>query len=104
MSFLTGRLQRVVSGEIVSNWTEVENGVPQGSVLGPTLFLIYVNDLLEGISSQGELYADDCKLFRALTDTTSHQKVQEDLDKIIEWTRSWKLYLNIVKCKVMHFG
>lgn len=98
------RTQRVVLGEHQSGWVNIESGVPQGSVIGPTLFLIYVNDLLDGISCQGELYADDCKIFQALKDSTSHRKIQDDLDKIIEWTRTWKLYLNSDKCKVMHFG
>ena len=65
-SFLTNREQRVVLGKESSNWTRVTSGVPQGSVLGPLLFIIYINDLAKEIENKVELYADDSKLIRTV--------------------------------------
>ena len=62
--FLMNRQQRVLVKGVCSGWRRVWSGVPQGSVLGPTLFLIYVNDLLSGLNSEGKLFADDVKLYR----------------------------------------
>ena len=65
-SFLENREQRVVINNNYSSWRRVWSGVPQGSVLGPTLFLIYVNDLLDNLDSQGKLFADDAKVYRRI--------------------------------------
>ena len=78
--------------------------VPQGSVLGPVLFLIYINDLLEGIVSSGKLFADDSKLFKSIKSELDRNILQEDLLKLQAWSRKWLLQFNEKKCKVMHIG
>ena len=109
-AFLTGRRQRVVLGEECSDWSAVTSGVPQGSVLGPTLFVIYINDITECISNTAKLYADDTKILaevgmrgeQSLTD--QENTLQEDLNRVVDWTRVWLMQLNLEKCKVMHLG
>ena len=84
--WLTQRRQRaIVVGEIL-NWKSVLSGVPQGSVLGPILFLIYINDLEDDISSKVLKFADDTKLFRKVTNVTDKQSLQDDLDKLVKWS------------------
>ena len=94
-SYLSGRYQRVVLNGIESNWEMVYSGVPQGSVLGPLLFLIYINDLDEGISSNIKLFADDSSLFaRVLEVGATHKQIMHDLDTITAWARQWKMVFN----------
>ena len=69
-----------------SNWKSVLSGVPQGSVLGPILFLIYINDLENDISSKVLKFPDDTKVFRKLTINTDKQSLQDDLDKLVKWS------------------
>ena len=66
--FLRNRKQRVVFNGQTSNWENIYAGVPQGSILGPLLFLIYINDLAENLSSNPKLFADDTSLFSAVDD------------------------------------
>ena len=103
-SFLTNRRQRVVLGNVSSDWAPVTSSVPQGSVLGPTLFIIYINDLVDIISSETILYADDTKILKPISNTADRDKLQLDLNNVIGWTEKWLMKLNIDKCKVMHFG
>ena len=103
-AFLTDRQQRVQVKGTSSEWRCVWSGVPQGSVLGPTLFLVYVNDLLDGLDSHGKLFADDVKVFRRVRNIQDRNNLQDDLDKLDEWSRRWKLKFNREKCKVMHIG
>lgn len=103
-SFLTSRKQRVVVKGAHSEWLPVHSGVPQGSVIGPLLFLVYVNDLLDGIQSSGKLFADDAKLYRRLRNASDSQDLQEDIDQLQEWSQKWLLQFNSEKCKVMHIG
>ena len=91
-------------GGVLSEPLEVWSGVPQGSVLGPILFLIFINDLLENISSLGKLFADDAKIYRQIKSREDARILQEDLIKLQEWSRKWLLQFNEDKCKVMHFG
>jgi hypothetical protein len=98
-SFLKNRRQRVVMGDIESDWRKILSGVPQGSVLGPLLFVIYINDLPDGLDSIFEMYADDSKVI-----AESGPKLQEDIIKIKNWCDKWSMCLNSSKCKVMHFG
>ena len=88
-SFLLGRTQRVVVKGEMSDVLDVWSGVPQGSVLGPLLFLIYINDLLDEITSKGKLFADDSKLFRKINSWDDCVALQSDLLKLQEWSSTW---------------
>jgi hypothetical protein len=89
-SFLSGRFQRVIIGEFTSEWDEIESGVPQGSVLGPILFMIFINDLLQRIKNEGKLFADDTKLLGIIKSEMDNIGLQEDLDILKEWTDDWQ--------------
>ena len=102
--YLSGREMRTVIRNESSSWLEVTSGVPQGSVLGPVMFGIYVNDLVDGIGSYINLFADDAKLMRGVNNIGDCKKLQEDLDKVGEWGRKWQMEFNKNKCKVMEFG
>ena len=87
--------QRVVLNGQVSKWAAVNAGVPQGSILGPLLFLIYINDLLTGLSSNSRLFADDTSLFSVVRDMTSSANIlNNDLSKINNWAYQWKISFN----------
>ena len=73
----------------VSNWKSVLSGVPQGSVLGPILFLIYINDLDDDITSKVLKFADDTKVFRKIESDADRQQLQDDLNKLNEWSDKW---------------
>ncbi|CAL4249564.1 unnamed protein product, partial [Meganyctiphanes norvegica] len=103
-AFLTGRSQRVVIKGVLSESLPVWSGVPQGSVLGPLLFLIFINDLLDEVDSSGSLFADDSKLFRKINCPHDQLTLQNDLAKLQDWSRKWLLEFNEKKCKVMHIG
>ena len=102
--WLTDRRQRVVVDGEVSNWKPVLSGVPQGSVLGPILFLIYINDLEEGVTSKILKFADDTKLFRKIKGNGDKQQLQDDIDKLIKWSEKWQMLFNFQKCKCLHAG
>ena len=102
--WLTHRRQRVIVDGQISNWKSVLSGVPQGSVLGPILFLIYINDLEDDISSKVLKFADDTKVFRKVTNDTDKQSLQDDLDKLVKWSEKWQMLLNFWKCKCIHIG
>ena len=87
--WLTHRRQRVIVDGEISNWKSVLSGVPQGSVLGPILFLIYINDLEDDISSKVPKFADDTKVFRKVTNDTDKQSLQDHLDKLVKWSAKW---------------
>ena len=81
--FLNERKQRVILNGQFSTWKNVSAGVPQGSILGPLLFLIYINDLTEGLSTNAKLFADDTSLFSVIHDTqTSANNLNKDLEVI----------------------
>jgi len=103
-NFLIGRQQKVVLNQHSSQWTNVSSGVPQGSVLGPLLFLLYVNDITDCIQSTMEMFADDSKLYRVIKDPHDIAILQQDLNLISDWSRLWLLQFNISKCSVMHLG
>lgn len=103
-SFLSNRSQRVAMGETFSDWMEVTSGVPQGSVIGPALFVIFINDLPEVVhSSKYKIFADDTKIISEL-DNDGASTLQSDIDRLLEWTNLWKMELNFGKCKILHFG
>ena len=100
--WLTDRRQHVVLEWEVSNWKPILSGVPQGSVLGPLLFLIYVNDLDDNITSDVLKFADDTKLFRRVNNDGDKQHLQNDLDKLVKWREKRQMLLNFGKCKCLH--
>ena len=102
--WLTDRRQRVVVDGEVSNWKSVLSGVPQGSVLGPILFLIYINDLDDSITSNVLKFADDTKLFRKVNTDGDKQHLQNDLDRLVKWSEKWQMLFNFGKCKCLHTG
>ena len=102
--WLTDRRQRVVVDGEVSNWKSVLSGVPQGSVLGPILFLIYINDLDDSITSNVLKFADETKLFRKVNTDGDKQHLQNDLDRLVKWSEKWQMLFNFGKCKCLHTG
>ncbi|CAF0777708.1 unnamed protein product [Brachionus calyciflorus] len=104
-SFLLGRKQRVVLGDVMSNWEPVSSGVPQGSVLGPILFIIFINDLLEMLQFTTLSYADDLKLIGIMSkNTLGTESLQNDLNVLVDWCKEWSTELNLSKCKSMYIG
>ena len=103
-SFLTGRRQRVVLCGEKSQWAPVLSGIPQGSVLGPTLFVLYINDLPQSVQSLIKLFADDAKLYCCDQSQASRLQMQADLDAMSEWSTKWLLPFNEAKCKTLHLG
>ena len=104
--FLSNRRMRVcVRGE-KSEWTNVTSGVPQGSVLGPTLFLIFVNDIPEAVQCMIKMFADDTKLYQRIDSDNDGDILQQDIDSEImdDWSEKWLLKFNVEKCKRMHLG
>ena len=102
--FLTDRFQRVTVGNGSSEWGHVTSGVPQGSVLGPVLFLIYVNELPTLVESHIKLFADDAKMYRAMATPHDAEQLQSDLNALERWSEDWLLKFNPQKCKIMHCG
>ena len=102
--WLTDRRQRVVVDGEVSSWKSVLSGVPQGSVLGPILFLVYIDDLEEGVTGNILKFADDTKLFRKTKEIGDKQKIQDDIDKLVRWSEKWQMLFNVGKCKCLHTG
>ena len=85
------------------DWYEVD-GIPQGSVLGPLLFLMFINDLDLNIHNALLKFADDTKICSRICNSEDVQKLQEDLNTLQEWAHTWQMKFNIQKCKVMRVG
>ena len=102
--FLSNRTQLVRINDSTSTPRPVKSGIPQGSVLGPILFIIFINDLPDSIKSSIKIFADDTKIFRAAKTTTDRDNLQIDLNNLFKWTANWQLPFNIDKCKLMHYG
>ena len=102
--WLTHRRQRVIVDGEISNWKSVLSGVPQVSVLGHILFLIYLNDLENDTSSAVPKFADYTKALRKVTNDTDKQSLQDGLDKLVKWSDKWQMLLNFGKCKHIHIG
>ncbi len=92
-AFLTGRQQHVVVNGTRSQQAPVLSGVPQGSVLGPVLFTIFVNDMPELAHSMILMFDDDTKIFRRIDTIEDSEKLQNDLDKLMKWSEDWQLRL-----------
>ena len=102
--WLSDRKQRVVINGTSSGWREVTSGVPQGSVLGPLLFIIYISDLDLGLVSKINKFADDTKMGINADSDAAVKQLQEDLRKVGEWSKKWQMPFNLDKCKIMHIG
>ena len=114
--FLNERKQRVKINDDYSDYSTVKSGVPQGSVLGPTLFLLYVSQISSILTNFTSLFADDTKLFTYLLElqknspsetvnsphTTS--SLQDDLNIITQWSENFQMSFNLAKCHVLHLG
>ena len=99
-SFLSSRHQRVVVKGEMSKWYPVDSGVLQGPVLGPLLFILYVNDIPDLVNSKVKMFADDIKIYTSFSDALSFQN---DLDRLCGWAREWLLQFNIAKCKHLKY-
>ena len=104
--FLQDREMSTVIRGTASQNREVTSGVPQGSVLAPIMFLIYINDLGEDISNGSyiNMFADDAKIQRKIVNENSCKELQEDINKIKAWSEKWKMEFNVDKCHVVRFG
>ena len=80
------------------------SGVPQGSVLGLILFLIFINDIDSGLSSSVLIFADDTKVFSVIDSYVDGCGLQADLRNIEKWAKMWQMEFNVDKCKVVHYG
>ena len=97
-NFLTQRKMSVVVEGESSHEVDVESGVPQGTVLGPLLFLCHINDMPECVKSKIRLFADDCLLYRTIKNFGDHIKLQQDLNNLIIWAEKWGMKFNVKKC------
>ena len=97
--WLTDRVQRVVVNGKTSEWSPVRSGVPQGSILGPVLFVIFINDLDKDVRNHILKFADDTKLFSQVSTYEDAEKLQNDLSTLHEWSNKWSILFNAEKCK-----
>ena len=102
--FLTGRKQRVVLKNQMSSVCDVTSGVPQGSVLGPTLFLVYINDLPDVVTCNVSLYADDTLLYQEVNCYEESVEFQKNIDAVQTWSQKWKMPFNASKCHAIAFN
>ena len=103
-AFLSNRRQRVNVNNNHSTWKNVLSGVPQGSVIGPILFVIYINDLPEMVEHTIKLFADDTKLFTKVSTIEDCSGLQQDINKLLDWSSKWLLKFHPAKCKVLRVG
>ncbi len=87
-----------------SEWSDVESGIPQGSVLLPVLFVLFINDLPSVVQSIMNIFADDTKVYNCVKDDKGVEELQSDIDNLAEWGNKWQLPFNIGKCKSLHSG
>lgn len=102
--WLSGRKQRVCLNGCLSSWAAVTSRVPQCSVLGPVLFLIFINDLDSSLVSSVLKFADGMKLFGKVSNEGDTAVIQSDLDSLLEWSNRSQMPFNTSKCMLMHFG
>jgi hypothetical protein len=100
-AFLSKRIQRVVVDGEASMCSHVTSGVPQGTVLSPTLFLVFINDIADNLHSTARVFADDCVIYRPIHTEKDHQLMQEDLDTLVGWSDIWQMEFNVSKCAIM---
>ena len=100
-AFLKDRHQSVVVEVMTSGQVPLDSGVPQGSVMGPLLFLLHINDLSSVVTSQVRLFADDCLLYHPIRCVLDQEAFQCDLDALEQWVSTWGMRLNAKKCYLM---
>ena len=103
-NWLADRKQRVVINGQFSGWRDVLSGVPQGSVLGPLLFVIYINDIDESVVSRALKFADDTKIYHTVNTSSDIEMLRSDLCNLFSWSTEWQMLFNVEKCHVMHLG
>ena len=103
-AFLCGRVQRVSVNGKVSSEESVLSGIPQGSVLGPLLFVLYINDLPQGLDCTAYLFADDTKVLKKIHNLEDSVQLQEDLNRLETWSLKWLLSFHPDKCKILTLG
>ena len=94
-AFLSDREQAVSVNGTFSSWGRVTSGVPQGSVLGPVLFLLYINDIQDQVQSTMRLFADDSVIYRKICCQEDHFKLQQDMAVLADWSTKWLMHFNI---------
>ena len=102
--FLADRSQCVVIEHCFSEWLPVISGVPQGSVLGPVLFILYIDDINAVFSNSTvtyKLFADDCKMYSTINTDLDYLAA---LDRLQQWSCDWQLSINVSKCHILHLG
>ena len=102
-NFLHNRTQAVVLEGATSESVPVESGVPKGSVLGPTLFLLYINDLPKNLTATARLFADDTLCHRPITSDKDEESLQEDIDRLADWEEKWQMKFHPEKCQCLRF-
>ena len=102
--WLLDRRQKVGVRGSFSKWMKITSGVPQGSVLGPLLFVVYINDLDEGIAAKISKFADDTKLCKTVCNSDDVEVLRNDLVQLFKWSQEWQMRFNVDKCHVMHMG
>ena len=102
-SFLSGRTQQVVVDGATSKTSPVTSGVPQGTILGPLLFLIFINDITSVVDpdTQLRLFADDCLIYRSIRSFDDQLQLQRDLNSLAQWSHQWGMSFNASKCKII---
>ena len=103
-NWLAGRRHQVCINQSISNWAPVTFGVQQGSVLGPLLFLRYINNFNINILCKMSKFADDTKLCHRARNPNDIMEPQEDINTLVEWANKWQMSSNVDKCFVMHIG
>ena len=105
-SWLKDRRQKVIVNGVKSSWKNVNSGVPQGSVLGPLLFVIYINDLDEATAGMKSTmkFADDTKVAHSIISDSDRAEFQTCIDQLLTWSKDWGMEFNKAKCKIMHLG
>ena len=96
------RNQKVVLDGEMSDPVSVTSGVPQGTVLGPFMFLLHINDINQNINFKIGLFADDCVLYREINSKLDCLELQQNLQKLVDWSHTWQMSFNINKCHTLH--
>jgi ribonuclease P/MRP protein subunit RPP40 len=105
--WLEDRKQRVVLNGEASEWADVLSGVPQGSILGPTLFLIFINDIDRAVDVTNSVllkFADNTKVARVVESQEQQAELQNTINRLVEWSEEWQMLFNLEKCHILHLG